>query len=73
MHYVYVLNHRKNYYIGYTADIETRRIQHQKIHPGFELVYYEAYAHSKAARLREQRLKLYGSAWRGLRKRILVA
>lgn len=35
-----------------------------------ELVYYEAYNSEKLARTHERRLKYYGSAWRGLKRRI---
>lgn len=71
MHYVYVLTNRYNkYYIGYTDDIERRFRQHQNEDGSYVLIYYEAYQFSKLARDRERRLKYYGSAWRGLKKRL---
>ncbi len=74
MHQVYVLrNTAGEYYIGYTNDIERRLKEHAKTRPNFNLLYYESYQNSSAARNREQKLKYYGSAWRGLKKRILGA
>lgn len=35
-----------------------------------DLIYYEACLSEKNARTRERKLKLYGSAWRGLKQRI---
>ena len=67
MHYVYILRDRNGkWYIGYTADLN-RRV---KQHPGYELIYYEAYDSKKQAVERERKLKYYGSAWRALRDRI---
>lgn len=69
MHYVYVLQDRgANFYIGYTADLKRRALEHAK--NGYSLKYYEAFQTPKAARARERLLKHYGSAWRALRKRI---
>ena len=74
MHYVYVLqNKERAYYIGCTNSVERRLAQHDKGKPGFALVYYEAYRSSLAAKQRERKLKQYGSAWRGIRKRIETA
>jgi putative endonuclease len=75
MHYVYVLhNHqRRTYYVGYTNDVNRRLDEHAKRKPGFVLMYYEAYADASSARRRERKLKLYGSAWRGLKARIQPA
>lgn len=71
MHYVYVLRNEKNaYYIGYTNNIERRITEHKKHRPGFVLVYYEAYEYDLPARHREQKLKQYGSAWRGVKQRL---
>ena len=70
MHYAYVLKKKRgDFYIGYTADLKRRLVEHQKEWP-CELVYYEAYQSEKSARDRERKLKYYGSAWRALRTRI---
>ena len=70
MHYTYVLKlDNGNFYIGYTDNIERRTKEHQKVWK-FDLLYYEAYNSAKLARGREQKLKYYGSAWRGLKRRI---
>ncbi len=71
MHYVYVLQRGENdYYIGYSTDLVRRVKQHAKEHPGYTLSYYEAYKNAVLARRRERLLKHYGSAWRGLKKRM---
>ena len=71
MYYVYVLeNNQKEYYIGYTDDIERRLKQHQREDKSYVLEYYEAYSTQDLARKRERKLKYYGSAWRGLKKRL---
>ena len=70
MHYVYVLKlWDKKFYIGYTSDLERRTKEHQKEWK-CELIYHEAYNSEKLARDRERRLKYYGSAWRGLKRRL---
>ena len=70
MHYTYILKLRNNnLYIGYTDNVERRIKEHQKVWK-CELIYYEAYNSEKLARTRELRLKYYGSAWRGLKRRI---
>lgn len=70
MYYVYLLKLEKNnqFYLGYTENLERRLKQHQK-EGNFNLIYYEAYQSEEMARQRERRLKYYGSAWRGLKKR----
>lgn len=72
MHYVYVLGmeKRKKWYIGCTSDLKKRLLQHKRLHPGYRLVYYEAYESRDKAVERERKLKYYGSAWRTLRDRI---
>jgi len=74
MDYVYILKNSrtKRVYIDYTKNLKRRLIEHKKEDSDIELVYYEAYNNEKQARLRERRLKLYGSAWRGLKKRLEV-
>ncbi|MDO8558453.1 MAG: GIY-YIG nuclease family protein [bacterium] len=72
MHYTYVLHRKKGeWYIGYTNNLPRRLAEHQKEWP-CELIYYEAYQAEKVARERERKLKHYGSAWRALRKRIIL-
>ena len=64
MYYTYVIqNEAKEFYIGYTANLEKRLADHNagsnqstKNHK-WELVYYEAYLSEKYARKREQTLK----------------
>jgi len=72
MYYVYVLQRQltKQFYIGYTADLRRRLAQHQRKQTA-QLIYYEAYVSEKIARTRERKLKSYGSAWAGLKKRII--
>jgi len=72
MYYVYVLQktQNKDFYIGYTEDLKRRFIQHNR-EASFDLIYYEAYRFEKLARQREKKLKQYGSAWHGLKSRII--
>jgi len=70
MHFVYVLSNARERYIGFTANLIQRLKEHRRTHPGYKLVYYEAYTSEKLARTREKRLKYFGSAWRGLIKRL---
>jgi|GEM_PF-1116965 len=74
MHYVYILRNKivHKLYIGYSNNLEQRLKQHKSIKE-VELVYYEAYKYEKEARNREQRLKMYGSAWRGLKQRLKIS
>jgi predicted GIY-YIG superfamily endonuclease len=59
-------------YIGYSADLKQRVKAHtDREHPGRRLVYYEAYSSKNDARLRERRLKQYGSSLSLLKKRIV--
>lgn len=72
MHYVYILKRKDGgWYIGYTNDLKRRINEHTKDYE-CKLIYYESYETEKLARNRERRLKYYGSAWRGLKKRILA-
>jgi len=77
MWYVYILKltkHAKHsYYIGYTSDLKRRFTEHNEGSKKADLIYYEAYQTKAPARLREKRLKYYGSAWRGLKKRLNLA
>jgi len=71
--YIYVMrwNNSGNLYIGYTKDLIRRMTEHTKEAP-CTLLYYEAYNSEKLARTREGKLKQYGSAWKGLKKRIVA-
>lgn len=71
MHYIYVVKdkNKESLYIGYTNNLERRIKQHQSI-SNVGLIYSEAYLSEKDARIRERKLKLYGSAWRGLKQRL---
>jgi len=71
MYYVYVLKIENDFYIGYTKDL-VQRIKQHKREGNVQLVYYEAYQFDKLARTREKKLKYHGSAWRGLRNRIIA-
>ena len=74
MHYVYVLKKPESsmVYIGYSANLKQRIAEHNRSanHRGWLLVYYEAYRHQTDARMRERKLKQYGSSWGSLKKRI---
>ena len=79
MYYVYLLQSKNDngFYIGYTDSIPRRFEQHlfgmvesTKDRRPLELVYYEAYITEKEARLREQKLKQFGSSYTGLLKRL---
>ena len=71
MYYTYILKWKRNnkFYIGYTDNLERRIKQHQR-KEDLNLIYYESYQFEQFARLREKKLKYYGSAWRALKKRI---
>lgn len=73
MYYVYILinNKSRKLYIGYTNNLKRRFKEHKKEND-FKLIYYEAYFREKEARHRERGLKFYGSAWRGLKKRLNI-
>ena len=74
MFYVYILQNqtRDQIYIGYTEDLRRRYKEHQQLerHKGWRLVYYEAYSNRQDAMQRERKLKSYGAALHGLKKRI---
>ena len=71
MYYVYLLidKNRDSLYIGYTKDL-TRRLRQHKSKKDVELIYYEGYKSKDDAIDREKKLKQYGSAWRGLKRRL---
>lgn len=72
MYYVYILQQiqNKDFYIDYTEDLKKRFRQHNR-EVSCNLTYYEAYQTERLARQRERKLKQYGSAWQGLKKRII--
>jgi len=71
MYYLYVLElQNKQFYIGYTGNLKRRVLEHQRKKEGCVLIYYEAYQEEELAKEREDKLKQYGSAWHGLKKRI---
>ena len=73
MHYVYVLIEPGSgrLYYGYSADLKTRIKKHKASeHPGWELLYYEAYQAEEDARKRERKLKQYGAARGHLKSRL---
>jgi len=75
MHYVYILRNKdsKSLYIGYSSNLDQRIKQHKSGKNNVELIYYEAYLIEEDAKRRERKLKLYGSAWRGLKERLSSA
>ncbi len=72
MFFVYVLKDPESsfVYIGYTADLQRRMMEHCKDKPNWNLVYYEAYQAETDARRREKKLKSYGSSLGHLKQRI---
>lgn len=79
MHYVYVLHSEKDdgYYIGRSDNLDQRFAAHNEglvastLHRRpLTLVYYEAYETARLANEREQKLKDFGSAYKGLFKRL---
>lgn len=78
MFYVYLLEDSQGkLYIGYSADLRRRMQEHngKKVYTTKrmdepKLVYYEAYLNEISAKTREQKLKQFGSSYRGLIKRI---
>ena len=80
MFYIYLLQHSgtNQQYIGYTADLERRVLEHNRKGKKFTtrkngqwfLRYYEAYASEKDAKARESKLKKHGSAKQKLVSRL---
>ena len=65
MSYIYVLQSPdgSDIYIGFSNDLKRRMAEHERsAHPGWRLVYYEAYQSESDARRRERRLKDHGNA-----------
>lgn len=74
MYYVYIIWNKvkRSPYIGFANNLEQRLKQH-KLTNDIELIYYEAYKYEEEARQRERKLKMYGSAWRGLKQRLQIS
>jgi len=78
MYFVYLQVDKQNkIYIGYTSDLDRRTSEHYagKVYTTSRmdeprLFYYEAYLDEAAAKLRERKLKQYGSSYHGLLKRL---
>lgn len=79
MYFVYLLKSEKDnkFYIGFSSDLAQRMVEHHKglvdstkYRQPLKLIYYESYEEEKLARLRERRLKEFGSAYTGLLKRL---
>jgi len=75
MHYVYLLRDKNNksLYIGYSNNIGKRLKQHQSRNKNLELIYYESYLKESDARTRERKLKIFGSAYKGLKQRLNIS
>ena len=80
MFYVYVLQslEDRGLYIGFSTNLKKRIAEHEhgasfatKYRGPWKLIYYEAYASEKGARLRERRLKHHGSGKAELKKRLI--
>ena len=80
MYYVYLLKDRiGRIYIGYSANLRRRVKEHKlgKVYTSRRmnnatLIYYEAYDSDTAAKLREKKLKQFGSSYKGLIKRLNI-
>lgn len=79
MYWVYLLKTSKyeTLYIGYTSNLVRRIEQHQSgmvrstaRYLPVRLIYVEGYRNQADALLREKSLKLYGNAYRQLKRRI---
>lgn len=80
MFYVYILKiegiKNKNFYIGYTSNLRKRLVEHvsgkvkttKNKNP--KLIYYEAYADKYLALKREKGIKISGSVYMALIKRL---
>jgi putative endonuclease len=79
MYYVYILKSEKDnkLYIGYSSNLKARLGDHTeglveatKNRRPLKLIYYESYENKIAAQERERKLKQFGSAYKGLLKRL---
>jgi len=64
-------------YIGYSNNLKRRIREHadRKVYTtsrmsGAKLIYYEAYTDKESAKIRESKLKQFGSSYHGLIKRL---
>ena len=76
MFYVYVLIEPESgrMYYGYSGNLKSRIKAHKTSeHPGWELLYYEAYQAEEDARKRERKLKQYGAARGHLKARLCAS
>jgi putative endonuclease len=78
MYYIYLLQDLEGkLYVGYSADLKRRLREHNQKKTYTtrrmrtpKLIYYEAYLQEAEAKLRERKLKQYGSSYHGLIKRL---
>jgi len=78
MYYVYLLKCKdKRFYIGYSSELKIRYKQHKdgkvkstKHRRPLQLIYCELYNNKDAAQERERKLKMFGSAYTALLKRL---
>ena len=78
MSYLYLLqDDNKKLYIGYTNNLKRRLVEHKnkKVYTtrrmtNPKLIYYECYNNENLTKIRERKLKQYGSAYHGLKKRL---
>ncbi len=79
MHYVYILNNKKNdkLYIGFTGNVVKRLKEHNsgkslytKKYMPWKIVYLEGYANIDEAKDREKKLKQFGKVYKQLKKKI---
>jgi putative endonuclease len=79
MYYIYILKSEQDdgYYIGSSGDLKRRKAEHDRglvnatcYRRPLTLIYYEAYSTKDRAQERERKLKDFGSAYKGLLKRL---
>jgi len=79
MYYVYVIKSKVNseIYIGYSANLQQRMIEHNagksnytNRYKPWSLVYYESYRSKNDAQEREKQLKYHGKVWAHLKRRL---
>jgi len=60
----------KEFYYGFTNNLERRIAEHNNNKQKWELIYYEAYKAESDARNRERRIKNYAQALTALKSRL---
>jgi len=71
MFYIYLIKKGNGQlYIGFTANLKRRLEEHKARWGQLKLIYFEAYNDEFLARVREKKLKMYGSAYRALKRRL---